>query len=170
MDRIVPLDRPFFPLVGLLKDNFGYGLKQTGLSGSLQVTEVPSRRHGPQVLIGDVARGVAVVSLLGEHDIATANDVRNALVTLLHTGAGVVVDLTETAFVDCSIMHVLDDSRRFASRDGGRVSFQLATRPIVRRVFEVLGFLEVWPVHGTRADAIRAVSQASRLEITDDGS
>jgi len=134
------------------------------------VTEFPSQRHGTQVLIGDVARGVAVVSLLGEHDMATADEVRNTLASLLHGGAGVVVDLTETAFVDCSIMHVLDDSRRFASRDGGRVSFQLATRPIVRRVFEFLGFLEVWPVHGTRADAIRAVSHASSLEITDDGS
>ena len=66
------------------------------------MTEVPSQRHGPQVLIGDAARGVAVVSLLGEHDIATADDVRNALASLLHTGAGVVVDLTETTFVDCS--------------------------------------------------------------------
>jgi anti-anti-sigma factor len=123
------------------------------------VTEFPSRRHEPQVLIADAAGSVAVVSLLGEHDIATADEVRNTLASLLHGGAGVVVDLTETAFVDCSIMHVLDDSRRFASRDGGRVSFQLATRPIVRRVFEVLGFLEGWPVHWTRADAIKAVSR-----------
>jgi anti-anti-sigma factor len=134
------------------------------------VTEFPSRRHEPQVLIADAARSVAVVSLLGEHDITTADEVRNTLASLLHGGTGVVVDLTETAFVDCSIMHVLDDSRCFASRGGGRVSFQLTTRPIVRRVFEVLGFLERWPVHGTRADAIKAVSQASRLEIADDGS
>lgn len=133
------------------------------------MTELPSRRHGPQVLIGDVARGVAVVSLLGEHDMATANDVRNTLATLLYTGAGVVVDLTETTFVDCSIMHVLDESQRFPSRDGARLSFQLATRSIVRRVFELLGALDEWPIHGTRADAIRAVSQASHQEITDVG-
>ncbi len=122
---------------------------------------VPGRRHEPQVLIADVARGVAVVSLLGEHDMATADEVRNTLASLLRVGAGVVVDLTGTAFVDCSIMHVLDDSRRFASLGGGRVGFQLATPPIVRRVFEVLGFLEGWPVHGTRAAAISAVSKTS---------
>lgn len=144
-------------------------LKQTGLSGSLQVNEVPSQGHGPRVLTCDVARGVTVVSLLGEHDMATANDVRNTLDTLLHTGAGVVVDLTETTFVDCSIMHVLDDSQRFPSQDGARLSIQSATRPIVRRVFEVLGVLEGWPIHGTRADAIRAVSRASYQEITDVG-
>lgn len=133
------------------------------------MTEVPSQGHGPQVLIGDVARGVAVVSLLGEHDMATANDVRNTLVTLLHTGAGVVVDLTETTFVDCSIMHVLDESQRFPSQDGARLSIQLAERPIVRRVFELLGALGEWPIHGTRADAIRAVSQTAHQEITDVG-
>lgn len=134
------------------------------------MTEVPSRRHGPQVLIGDVTRGVAVVSLLGEHDMATANDVRNTLATLLNTGAGVVVDLTETTLVDCSIMHVLDESQRFSSRDGVRLSFQLATRPIVRRVFELVGAFGEWSIHETRADAIRAVSRASHQEITDVGS
>ena len=133
------------------------------------MTEVPSRRHGPQVLIAEAARGVAVVSLLGEHDMATAREVRNTLASLLQVGAGVVVDLTETTFVDCSIMHVLDETQCFPSQDGTRLSFQLATRPIVRRVFEVLGFLEGWPIHGTRADAIRAVSRASYQEITDVG-
>ena len=131
------------------------------------MTEGPSRRHGPQVLIGDVARGVAVVSLLGEHDIATADDVSTALVTLLDKGAGVVVDLTETTFVDCSIMHVLDESQRFPSQDGARLSILLATSPIVRRVFELLSALSEWPVHGTRADAIRAVSRASHQEVKD---
>jgi len=132
------------------------------------VTEVPSQRLG-QVLIGDVARGVAVVSLLGEHDMATADDVRNTLASLLHTGAGVVIDLTETTFIDCSIMHVLDVGQRFPSQDGARLSIHLATRPIVRRVFELLGALGEWPIHGTRADAIRAVSRASNQEITDVG-
>ncbi len=101
--------------------------------------------------------------------MATANDVRNILVTLLHTGAGVVVDLTETTFVDCSIMHVLDESQRFPSQDGARLSIQLATRPTVRRVFELLSALNEWPIHGTRADAIRAVSRTSPQEITDVG-
>jgi anti-anti-sigma regulatory factor len=68
--------------------------------------------------------------------------------------------LTETDFVDCSIMHVLDDSQRLAAKHGARVSFQLATRPIVKRVFGVLGALEAWPVYETRADAIRAFSRA----------
>ncbi len=131
--------------------------------------EVPSQRHEPQVQIGDVARGVAVVSLLGEHDMATANDLRDALATLLYTGAGVVVDLTETTFVDCSIMHVLDENQRFPSQDGAKLSIQMATRPIVRRVFELLGALDEWPIHGTRADAIRAISPASHQEITDVG-
>lgn len=133
------------------------------------MTEVPSPPYGPQVLVGDVACGVAVVSRHGEHDMATANDVRNTLAALLHTGAGVVVDLTETTFVDCSIMHVLDESQCFPSQHRARLSIQLATRPIVRRVFELLGALGEWPIHGTRADAIRAVSPASHQEITDVG-
>ncbi len=52
--------------------------------------------------------------------MATASDVRNTLATPLHRGAGVVVDLTETTFVDCSIMHVLDETQRFPFQDGGQ--------------------------------------------------
>ena len=61
--------------------------------------ESPSRRHEPQP-IADAARSVAMVSLLGGHDIATADadadEEKNTPACLLHEGAGVVVDLTET--------------------------------------------------------------------------
>ena len=113
-----------------------------------------------QVLVADVATGVAVVSLLGEHDIATVDELRSALASLLREGADVVVDLTETEFVDSSTMHVLGNSQRLASQHGAKMSFQLGTRAMVKRVFALTGALEAWPVYGTRADAIDAVSRA----------
>lgn len=93
--------------------------------------------------------------------MATASEVRTTIASLLRKGADVVVDLAQTDFVDYPIMHVLDESQRLASQQGARVSFRLATRPIVHRVFELIGALDVWPVYETRADAIRAVSRAS---------
>ncbi len=124
--------------------------------------DVETRVAGVQLLVADVVTGVAVVSLLGEHDIATVDEVRTTLASLLREGADVVVDLTETEFVDSSIMHVLEDSQRVASQHGAKVSFQLGTRPIVKRVFALIGALEAWPVYETRADATDAVTHAPR--------
>ena len=129
--------------------------------------DVRGLRRGPRVVVAELGRSVAVVSLLGEHDMATANDVRTTLSSLLRKGASVVIDLTETDFVDCRIMHVLEDSQRLASQHGTRVSIQSATRSIVRRVIRFIDTGEAWPVYDTRADAIRAISRApSRRTIS----
>jgi anti-anti-sigma factor len=123
------------------------------------VSTVRIPRRGSEVHVVDVANNVAVVSLLGEHDAATADGLRKTLASLLQKRADVVIDLTETEFIDCSIVLVLDDTQRLAPQHDSRVSFQSATRPIVKRVFEVMRALDAWPVYETRADAIKAVNR-----------
>lgn len=95
------------------------------------MTEFPSRRHEAQS-ITDAARSVAMVSLLGGHDIATADEgadeEKNSPACLLHEGAGVVVDLTETR-----VRPVLDHAAARCSMTvgvsfPGRGSGELASR------------------------------------------
>ena len=50
----------------------------------------------PQVRVVRRAGDVAVVSLVGEHDLATGWELRNALAFALEQGAHIVVDLSET--------------------------------------------------------------------------
>jgi anti-anti-sigma factor len=119
-------------------------------------------RRGPahgesEVRIAQVADGVGIVSLLGEHDLWTAAEVRNTLASLIQKGVDVVVDLGETQFIDSSIIHALEESKHLALQHGKRVSFQLETPAAVERVLELTGVLKAWPVYGTRAEAINAV-------------
>ncbi len=114
----------------------------------------------PQVRVTHVAGEVAVVSLLGEHDLATAWEVRNAVAFALERGAHLVVDLSETEFIDSSIIHVLFESEQLASGHGRRVSLQLQADADVRGVLEINGLLEELPVYCTRAEAIDAVRKA----------
>jgi anti-anti-sigma factor len=114
----------------------------------------------PEVRVAHRLGDVAVVSLVGEHDIATAWELRNALTLALEQGAYLVVDLSETEFIDSTIIHVLFKSKQLAQEHGRRVSLQLPAAARVRRALEITGMLDVLPVYGTRAEAIDAVRPA----------
>jgi anti-anti-sigma factor len=116
----------------------------------------------PEVRVARLRGEVAVISLLGEHDVATAWEVRNAIAFALDQGTHVVVDLSETEFVDSSIVHALVDSVRLASVQGLSISLQLPACASVKRVLEMIleiGGLQALPVYGTRIEAIDAVRQ-----------
>jgi anti-anti-sigma factor len=53
------------------------------------------------------AEAEAVVELHGEHDLSTAPDLRELLHELMDEGRNVVVDVSDTRFLDCSIIHAL---------------------------------------------------------------
>jgi anti-sigma B factor antagonist len=112
----------------------------------------------PEVRVARLPGEIAVISLLGEHDVTTAWEVRNAIAFALDQGTQLVVDLSETEFIDSSIVHALVDSVQLASAQGLRISLQLQTHASVKRMLEISG-LEVLPVYGTRAEAIDAVRQ-----------
>jgi anti-anti-sigma factor len=120
------------------------------------------------VRVARVGGDVAVVSLLGEHALAIA-EVRNTLRSLLEQGTDIVVDLSETEFIDSSVIYALVDGNLLASEHGSRMSFQLQTDAAVHRVLEIRGLLKVWPVYGSRDEAIAALRQAraSRVETFD---
>ncbi len=77
---------------------------------------------------------IAVVSLLGKHDVTTAWNVRNAIARALERGTHLVVDLSETEFIDSSIVRALVDSERLASEQGLRISLQLDKRDGVKQL------------------------------------
>ena len=115
-----------------------------------------------EVRVARLPGEIAVISLLGEHDVTTAWEVRNAIAFALDQGTHLVVDLSETEFIDSSIVHALVDSVQLASAQGLRISLQLQTHASVKRMLEIMleiSGLEALPVYGTRAEAIDAVRQ-----------
>jgi stage II sporulation protein AA (anti-sigma F factor antagonist) len=98
---------------------------------------------------------VAVVVLLGEHDMATAQDLRHLLGRLHEEKLGIVIDLSEAQFVDSSILNQLVAAHQEATKLGTEVVLQLGPTSIVRRAVEVSGLNERLPCADDRADAVR---------------
>lgn len=117
--------------------------------------------------VADVAGHVGVVSLLGEHDLATQAELEDAVAAVLDADADVVVDLSETEFIDSSTIHSLERARQLAAERGKRVTVQTSTQhAIVERVLELTGALAAWPVYRTRDEAVDALTKAAGPEAT----
>jgi len=90
---------------------------------------------------------IFVVSLAGEHDLYTAPKVQEEFRSVIVAGARViVVDLTETTFLDSTMLHVLL-SARSELHDGGRLLL-VTNDATVKRVFEIAGidrFFDFYP-------------------------
>ena len=116
-----------------------------------------------EVKVERPADGVAVVALEGEHDLGTANDVRDALVAAAEAGDAIVIDLSQTAFVDSSILGVILESRR-ESQEANR-AFAVCcdgAAEAVHRVLEVTGLKDELPVHPDRATALESLGSQER--------
>lgn len=115
--------------------------------------------------VGRIARepeGDAVVLRLnGEHDLSTAPAVREELEQAVATGAGIVVDMTETEFIDSSILGVLVEGYRLVSSTGGPGrGFAVAAAPggPVTRLLDLVAVSDLVQVYPTRAEALAAVN------------
>lgn len=90
-----------------------------------------------------------VVMLVGDHDMSTAPELRTVLTRAIADGSGVVVDLSETTFLDSSILHALIEANlALQGRNGqpesssGKLALRFGGAVAVRNVFEVAGVLD----------------------------
>ena len=100
---------------------------------------------------------IFVVSLAGEHDLYTAPEVEEELHSVIVAGAKTtVVDLTQTTFLDSTMLHVLLRARN-ELRDRGQLL--LVTNDMtVKRVFEIAGidrFFDFYPSRRAAEDELR---------------
>ena len=105
-------------------------------------------------------RGLAVLTISGEHDLGTAPVLRGRLEELLEGDEGIVVDLTPATFVDSTILGVILEARRRAgeTRQGFGIS-QDGGADAVTRVLDITGLRGELPVHSDRAAAEREASE-----------
>jgi anti-sigma B factor antagonist len=95
-----------------------------------------------------------LVSVAGEADLHTAPELKEALGAAIDAGAvDVVVDLTETTFVDSSALGVLIGALRRLTPQGGQLSLVVADTNL-RRIFEITRLDRVFDIHETRAVAL----------------
>jgi anti-anti-sigma factor len=92
--------------------------------------------------------GVALVSLVGEHELYSALKLQERIDALIADGLSIVIDLTEAAFLDSSIVGVLLRAQKLAaaSHVDYTVVLSKSTGQPVRRMFEITGLSDILPI------------------------
>ena len=113
---------------------------------------------GP-VTIEVVSSRAAVVTLGGDHDVASRDAIADAF-SVAGTGRDLLVDLTECTFIDSTIIKLLLQTMRALEEQDARLELVIDTDPRghVARVAELMGIADVIPTHGSRSDGIRSLA------------
>ena len=106
------------------------------------------------VEVSEHGDGVAVVALLGEHDLLSSDQVEGLLSNLVAANKLVVVDVSKAEFIDSSLIHNLVKADSQARAEGNRFVLQLGTAPIVKRALEVSGLLSHLDCASSREEAL----------------
>ena len=106
------------------------------------------------VLVERPAPGTAVVVFSGEHDMATKDEVRDLLNSLVRWEKLIVADFSSASFVDSSMLGVLLATDEQARELGKTFRLQLGTADIVRRAFEICGVFDTVQHVATREEAL----------------
>lgn len=109
------------------------------------------------VEIAHHAPGLAVVSLLGEHDLSTAHELTQALERAA-VQSTVVVDLSTCSFIDSTVINALVATARGAQAHGEQLVVVIpAEQSQVARVAQLTHLAEFFPIHPTRGAALASI-------------
>jgi len=98
-----------------------------------------------------------VISLAGEVDLYTAPEFKQQLLEVIAQGAmSVVVDLTDTTFIDSTTLGVLVGGVKRLRTNDGQLSLVCSDRNIAK-IFEITGLDRVFTIHSTRDEAVGAL-------------
>src|SRR3954451_5219320 len=99
-----------------------------------------------------------VVAVRGEIDLFTAPELKSALAEAIESGhSRIVVDLTDTTFLDSTALGVLIGAvKRLRSRDGRLTIVNVDEN--IAKTFEITGLDQIFPISATRDEAIKALA------------
>jgi anti-sigma B factor antagonist len=98
--------------------------------------------------------GVAVLAVGGEADVVTAPQIRDALFAISERSPVVIVDFTDLSFIDSTALGVLIVARKRFGEAGGEVRL-VGLQPHIRKVFDITGLTESFPIHVSLDEAAR---------------
>ena len=99
-----------------------------------------------------------VISLAGEVDLYTAPEFKQQLLDVISQGGkNVVVDFTNTTFIDSTTLGVLVGGVKRLRTNEGQLSLVCSDRNITK-IFEITGLDRVFTIHPTREAAVGAGS------------
>jgi anti-sigma B factor antagonist len=102
-----------------------------------------------------------VISLAGEVDLYTAPEFKQQLLEVIAQGAkSVIVDFTDTTFIDSTTLGVLVGGVKRLRTAGGQLALVCSDRNITK-IFEITGLDRVFTIYSTRVEAVDQVTTAS---------
>jgi anti-sigma B factor antagonist len=109
-----------------------------------------------------LANDAYIIALSGEVDLYTAPEFKQQLLEIIGKGGkDVVVDLTDTTFIDSTTLGVLVGGIKRLRPNGGQLSLVCNDRNITK-IFEITGLNKVFPIYETRAEAVEGMAQESQ--------
>ncbi|MDX6549229.1 MAG: hypothetical protein QOG33_2779 [Gaiellales bacterium] len=101
--------------------------------------------------------GVEIVVVRGEHDLSTADELRDTLNQALEAPA-MIVDLSETAFIDSAVLGVLIASHRAAVEAGHNWAIVVGggSGAAVGRILKLTGLDGMMPLYDSMDEALAA--------------
>jgi anti-sigma B factor antagonist len=101
-----------------------------------------------------VGDGAYVIALAGEVDLYTAPEFKQQLLDVIAQGGkDVVVDFTNTTFIDSTTLGVLVGGVKRLRSNDGQLSLVCSDRNITK-IFEITGLDRVFTIYPTREEAI----------------
>ena len=122
--------------------------------------EVASKADPGEIMVG-YRDGVTVLTLLGEHDMATAPKLVFEIGEQAARRRGVVISLSQAEFIDSAIVHALFKGDQSMQLIGRRLVLHVGSTHIVDQVLELAGVTEalLWSV--SVDEAVEFASQSS---------
>jgi anti-anti-sigma factor len=110
--------------------------------------------------MGDLEQGVRTISVRGELDLSTAPELEGPLNQALESGEGsMLIDLSQCEFIDSTgIALIVRAWQRLDRGERGHALMLCSQNDQVRRVLEITGLELSIPVHGTRDEAMAALT------------
>ena len=110
----------------------------------------------------ELGDGGYVISLAGEVDLYTAPEFKQQLLDVISQGArNVVVDFSDTTFIDSTTLGVLVGGVKRLRTNDGQLSLVCSDRNITK-IFEITGLDRVFTIYPTRSEALKQISSSSR--------
>ena len=106
--------------------------------------------------------GTYVISLAGEVDLYTAPEFKQQLLEVIGEGGkDVIVDFSDTTFIDSTTLGVLVGGVKRLRAQDGRLSLVCSDRNITK-IFEITGLDRVFTIYPTRDEALAKTGASSQ--------
>src|SRR5436189_6374472 len=101
--------------------------------------------------------GAYVISLAGEVDLYTAPEFKQQLLDVISQGGkDVIVDFSDTTFIDSTTLGVLVGGVKRLRNNDGQLALVCSDRNITK-IFEITGLDRVFTIYPTRDEAVSKV-------------